>query len=120
MQSIYLHIKIHFFAFLQDYSGGDDEDNSAPPPSMAPPPLPQDYGGGTAGGWNSASVTTAAPPAQDDDWGWKPEEPQNSTTAGPRYGNLDDDLWSTNTGNDNNYNQVRTTNLVSYSFWNWI
>ena len=56
----------------------------------------------------------AAPPAQDDDWGWKPEEPQNNTTAGPRYGNLDDDLWSTNTGNDNNYNQVRAKNFVCF------
>ena len=75
---------------------------------MAPPPLPQDYGGGTAGGWNAAPVK-AAPPAQEDDWGWKPQEPQNNSSAGPRYGNLDDDLWSTNTGNDNNYNQVHNS-----------
>merc|ERR1719410_2687721 len=83
---------------------------------MAPPPLPQDYGGGTAGGWNTGPAVTATPatPAtQDDDWGWKPQEPQNNSTAGPRYGNLDDDLWSTNTGNDNNYNQASSTSAAA-------
>ena len=73
---------------------------------MAPPPLPQDYGvGGTAGGWNTGPI--AAPPAQrDDDWGWKPDPEPKDNSSAPRYGNLDDDLWSTNTGNDTNYNQV--------------
>ena len=73
---------------------------------MAPPPLPQDYGvGGTAGGWNTGPV--AAPLAQqDDDWGWKPDPEPKDNSSAPRYGNLDDDLWSTNTGNDTNYNQV--------------
>ena len=87
---------------------------------MAPPPLPQDYGGGTGGGWNtgsSAVVTSAPPPVQDDDWGWKPQEQptqNNSSAAAPRYGNVEDDLWSNNdAGNDANYNQV---NLISCLF----
>jgi len=100
-------------AYVEDYSGGDDDEGSAPPPSMAPPPLPQDYGGGTGGGWNtgsSAAVTSAPPPVQDDDWGWKPQEQatqNNSSAAAPRYGNVEDDLWSNNdAGNDANYNQA--------------
>ena len=103
---------IFIFLLKQEYSGGDDEDSSAPPPAMAPPPLPQDYGGGTAGGFKIPAPPAAAP-IQDDDWGWKPEQepPQTNNSAlettGARYGNVDDDLWSTNTGNDTNYNQVR-------------
>ena len=83
---------------------------------MAPPPLPQDYGGGTGGGWNtgsSAAVTSAPPPVQDDDWGWKPQEQatqNNSSAAAPRYGNVEDDLWSNNdAGNDANYNQASSS-----------
>ena len=83
---------------------------------MAPPPLPQDYGGGTAGGFKIPAPPAAAP-IQDDDWGWKPDEQTNNSareTTGARYGNVDDDLWSTNTGNDTNYNQVREHLIFIY------
>ena len=89
---------------------------------MAPPPLPQDYGGGTAGGFKIPAPPAAAP-IQDDDWGWKPEQepPQTNNSAlettGARYGNVDDDLWSTNTGNDTNYNQVREH--LSIMYWSF-
>ena len=80
---------------------------------MAPPPLPQDYGGGTGGGWNtgsSAAVTSAPPPVQDDDWGWKPQEQAQNNTSAPRYGNVEDDLWSNNdAGNDANYNEASSS-----------
>jgi len=100
-------------AYVEEYSGGDDDDG-APPPAMAPPPLPQDYGGGTAGGFKIPAPPAAAP-IQDDDWGWKPDEQTNNSareTTGARYGNVDDDLWSTNTGNDTNYNQASSTNAA--------
>ena len=86
---------------------------------MAPPPLPQDYGGGTAGGFKIPAPPAAAP-IQDDDWGWKPDEQTNNSareTTGARYGNVDDDLWSTNTGNDTNYNQVREH--LSIMYWSF-
>ena len=86
---------------------------------MAPPPLPQDYGGGTAGGFKIPAPPAAAP-IQDDDWGWKPDEQTNNSareTTGARYGNVDDDLWSTNTGNDTkvleNYSNVAARTVAN-------